>query len=135
MTSCLEIAERRSDSVTILELTGRLIVDEGDSSFRDRVDSLVRAGTIHLLVDLRNVTYIDSGGVGALVSKYLTVKNKGGRLKLLCLSERACRVLRTAGLLQVFEVFENEKDALRSFQAGSPTPTRAARQGKQAVGR
>jgi anti-sigma B factor antagonist len=121
MTTYLDIAERRVESVTILELSGRFVVDEGDRAFRDRVDALVRAGRTHLIVDLRNVTYIDSGGVGVLVSKYVTVGNKGGRLKLLCLSRRACRVLGVAGLLNVFEVFESEEDALRSFHTSTMT--------------
>jgi anti-sigma B factor antagonist len=115
MTTCLDIVERRAKSVTILELAGRLVVDEGDRAFRDRVDALVRAGRTQLLVDLRNVNYVDSGGIGALVSKYLTVKNRGGQLKLLCPSGRACRVLGITGLLDVFEVFDSEPDALRSF--------------------
>lgn len=116
MASYLRIVERPADTVTILELAGRLIVEEGEREFRDRIDALVRAGRTELLVDLRNVDYVDSGGVGALVSKYLSVKNKGGHLKLLCLSSRACRVLRIAGLLEVFEVFNSESDAVRSFQ-------------------
>jgi anti-sigma B factor antagonist len=116
MKTCLEMAERNVESVTILELTGRLIVDQGDRAFRERVDALLNAGRTQLLVDLRNVTYIDSGGVGVLVSKYVTATRRGGHLKLLCLSNRTCRVLTIAGLLNVFEVFDKEEDALRSFQ-------------------
>lgn len=119
MATCLEIAERDAQSVTILELAGRLIVDEGDRAFSDRVESLIRAGRTYLLVDLRNVTYIDSGGVGVLVSKYLTAQRHGGHLKLLCLSTRTCRVLRIAGLLDVFEVFDREEDALKSFRVAA----------------
>ena len=119
MTTRLEIVERGADSVTILDLTGRLIVGEGDYVFRDRIDALIRDGRTHLVVDLRNVTYIDSGGVGVLVSKYLTVQRSGGQLKLLCLSSRACRVLRITGLLDVFEVFDREEDALKSFQVAT----------------
>jgi anti-sigma B factor antagonist len=119
MTTCLEIAERHIGSVTVVELSGRFIVDEGDRAFRSRIDSLIRSGRTQLIVDLRNVSYIDSGGVGVLVSKYVTARNKGGDLKLLCLSPRACRVLGIAGLLNVFEVFEREQDAIGSFKGSA----------------
>jgi anti-sigma B factor antagonist len=121
MTSPLQIVERRANSVTILELSGRLIVDEGDRTLRDCVDSLVSSGRTHLLVDFRNITYVDSGGVGALVSKYLTVRKTGGQLKLMHLNRRSGRVLQIARLLEVFEVFDSEMDALRSFGAPSVT--------------
>ena len=122
MASYLTIAERRADSVTVLELAGRLIVDDGERALRDYIDSLVRSGRTQLLVDMKDVTYVDSGGVGALVSKYLTVKKAGGDLKLLHLNRRAGRVLEITRLVEVFELFDSERDALTSFQVPTVTP-------------
>lgn len=121
MASALAIAERRADTVTILELAGRLIVDDGDRALREYIDSLVRSGRTQVLLDMKAVSYVDSGGVGALVSKYLTLKKAGGDLKLLHLNRRSGRVLEITRLVEVFDVFESERDALRSFQAPSVT--------------
>jgi anti-anti-sigma factor len=115
MTSALVLSERRIGSVTLLEVSGHLVADDGDRVFMKRVTSLVGSGCLNLLVDLRNITYIDSGGVGALVAMYLHVRSRGGRFKLLCPSNRACRVLQITHLDHVFEVFEREEDALRTF--------------------
>jgi anti-anti-sigma factor len=88
----------------------------------DRVVSLVSAGCLSLLVDLRDITYIDSAGIGAIVAMYLHITRRGGRFKLLCPSSRACRVLQITHLDHVFEVYEREEDALATFTA----PPRAA---------
>lgn len=116
MAAALNIIERRIGPVTLLELDGSLVVDDGDRLFRDTVDLLVASGNLDLVVDLSRVTAMDSGGVGVLVAKYLHVTKRGGRLKLLRPSSRASRVLRISRLLPVFEVYDNEEDALRSFQ-------------------
>jgi anti-sigma B factor antagonist len=115
MAGALEITERRVGPVTIIDLNGELVVDEGEREFRAAIDLLVAAGQLNILVDLSKVTYIDSGGVGALVAKYLHVSKRGGQLKLMHLSRRANRVLRTAKLVSVFEVFRDEAEAVRSF--------------------
>jgi anti-sigma B factor antagonist len=116
MSAPLHVPQRVASGVTILELHGRLVVDESDRVLSDHVTALVMAGTRSLLLDLRNVTYMDSGGVGALFTVYLHVVRRGGQLKLLCPTERACRVLRVTHLLDVFEVFDSEEQALRSFE-------------------
>ena len=123
MTSALALAERRIGPVTLLELTGHLVADDGARVFTRRVQSLVAGGCLNLLVDLRHVTYIDSGGVGALVAMYLHVRSRGGRFKLLCPSSRACRVLQITHLDHVFEVFKREEDALRTFAAPPAAPS------------
>ena len=115
MPAPLHISERSADGVTILELTGRLVIDSGDRLFKEHVTAAVMAGNRNLLIDMRNVTYIDSGGVGGLVAMYLHVLRRGGQLKLLCPSDRSCRVLHITHLITVFDVFENEDQALRSF--------------------
>ena len=77
--------------------------------------SLVKAGRTRILVDLRNVTYIDSGGVGGLVGMFLHVYKRGGEMKLICPSQRARRVLKITKLLSVFEVFPTEEQGIASF--------------------
>lgn len=118
----LEITERRLGPVTIVELRGQLVADDGDDSFIKRITALVSFGHANLLVDFGRVTYIDSGGIGALVSMFLRVGRRGGRLKLLRPSERVCRSLHMTRLVDVFEIFENEDAALRSFADSSALP-------------
>jgi anti-sigma B factor antagonist len=120
MAGALEITERHVGPVTIVDLNGQLVVDDGEREFRQTIDVLVAAGQINILVDLGKVTYMDSGGVGALVAKYLHVTKRGGKMKLLNLSRRANRVLRIARLVSVFEVFEDEEEAVRSFALPPP---------------
>jgi anti-sigma B factor antagonist len=115
MAAPLKITERRAGPVAVLEFSGHLVADEGASWCLQQVSLLVTAGWLNILVDLRNVTYMDSGGVGALVASFVHVSRRGGRLKLLCPSPRCARVLGISGLSAVFEVFENEEEALRSF--------------------
>jgi anti-sigma B factor antagonist len=119
MSPRITISERRIGDVTILDLRGRLVFDEGDTSCAERIDHLIREARIQIVVNLQDVSYIDSAGVGALVSKYVTLRKRGGNLKLLCLSERVRHVLSIAQLLGVFEWFESEELAVRSF---APVP-------------
>jgi anti-sigma B factor antagonist len=109
--AALDIVERRVGAVTLLALSGHLVADEGDRAFTGRVSSVVDSGRIHIVVDLRGITYVDSGGVGALVAMFLYVRRRGGRLTLLRPSPRVCRVLRMTRLTNVFEVYEREDEA------------------------
>ena len=120
MAPRITISERRIGDVTILDLHGRLVFDEGDTSCAERIDRLIRQGRIQILVNLQDVNYIDSAGVGALVSKYVTLRRRNGNLKLLCLSERVRHVISIAQLLRVFESFESEELAVRSFAPVHP---------------
>jgi anti-sigma B factor antagonist len=122
MSAPLQITQRSAGGVTILELNGRLVFDEGDRMFKERVAAVVAAGHRDLVIDLRNVTYMDSGGVGSLVGMYLHVVRRGGQLKLLCPSARSCRVLRITHLITVFEVFEDEERAVASFATPDRRP-------------
>jgi anti-sigma B factor antagonist len=117
MPTPLRITRRTTGRVTILELSGRLVFDEGDRELKEHVTSLVAGGNDHLLIDLHNVTGIDSGGVGALVAMYLHVTRRGGQFKLLCPSQRSSEVLRITHLFSVFEVFDREAEAVQSFPA------------------
>jgi anti-sigma B factor antagonist len=114
--SKLKIEERVVDDVVIITLTGEISADDGDIAFGKRVDELVlRQGHRKVLVDLAGVTYIDSAGVGIMVGEYKIVRDKGGALKLLNLSMQSHRILAMMKLRSVFEVFEDEAMALRSF--------------------
>lgn len=113
----LRIVERVVEGVMILDMTGRLVLDQGDAVFRDRIGDLLTRGEKQIVVNLKNVTYIDSAGVGVMVAKYLTVRRAGGDMKLLHLTPRSTRVMTITKLLTVFEAFDNEEEAVRSFKA------------------
>ena len=113
--SKLTIEERHAADVTILDLTGEMLLDDGDLAFRKRIHELMDRGLVKVVLDLRGVTHIDSSGVGMLVAKLKTLKGKGGDIKLLHLSRRAESLLGMLKLLAVFEVFEDEAAAVRSF--------------------
>jgi anti-sigma B factor antagonist len=113
----MTIAERSVGPVTILALSGRLVLDDGDALLRQRVDDLVARGRLQIIADLTALDYVDSAGIGILIAKYLSVRRRGGDLKLLRLSSRTHHALEITHLLTVFEAFESEEDAVRSFGA------------------
>ena len=113
----LRIVERIADGVTILDLSGRLVLDQGDAAFRDCIADLLTRGQNQVLLNLQNVSYIDSAGVGVLVAKMLSVRRTGGDMKLLHLTPRSSRVMTITKLLTVFEAFDDEEEAVRSFKA------------------
>lgn len=117
MASPLSIAERRVGSCSVLSLSGRLVAEDGARIFAEAVQSLIDDGVVQFVVNLREVSALDSGGVGELVATYLRARRAGGDLKLVCLSSHACRVLAVAGLLKIFEAFDNEESAIRNFQS------------------
>ena len=111
----LAIGETHSGDVTLLTLAGRLVADDEDTFFADTVNKLLAAGRIRIVADLREVSSIDSGGVGTLVAKLLSARRRGGDLRLLRPSDRCRRVLEITRLIEVFQVFESEGEALASF--------------------
>jgi anti-sigma B factor antagonist len=119
MDSPLRITQRTAAAgVTVLDVSGRLVFSGGDESLlRNEVAARVGAGDRRLLVDLSNVTYIDSGGVGSLVTAYLHTVRRGGQLKLVCPNDRVCKVLTITQLTSVLDVFDSEAAALISFDA------------------
>jgi anti-sigma B factor antagonist len=120
MAAQLEIAETRAGDVTVLTLSGRLVADEEDIHFAQHVDGLVAAGRILVVVDFHDVTCIDSGGVGTLVAKFLSVRRRGGDMRLVRVTDRTRRVLEITRLLAVFQVFDSAAEAIRSFTADLP---------------
>jgi anti-sigma B factor antagonist len=116
MSAPLVITRRTVGDVVILQLAGRLIFDEaGQHLLREEITGLVAGGQRYILVDLRGVTHMDSGGVGALAAVSLHVVKRNGSLKLLAPSDRVLRVLHITHLESVFEIFTEEQDAVRSF--------------------
>lgn len=115
MSAPLRITERSIGDVVIFHLAGHLVFDEGDRLLRERVMQALEAGSRFLIIDLCEVSYVDSGGIGALVEMYNQVNRRGGHLKLLCPSACADRVLHITHLSSVFEIFHDEDAAVRSM--------------------
>lgn len=111
----LTINERTAGNVTILELDGKITIGDGSVQLREAVRKLLEQGHKNLLIDLGKVDYVDSSGIGELVSCYTTTKNQGGQLKLLNLTKKIQDLLSITKLLTVFETFEGEADALASY--------------------
>jgi anti-sigma B factor antagonist len=113
----LKIVERTVGGTTVLDLSGRLVLDDGDAVFRERIADLLARGRTNLVINLKEVTYIDSAGVGVLVAKMLSARRAGGDMRLLNLTPRSTRVMTITKLLTVFDAFDDEAEAIRSFGA------------------
>ena len=111
------IEERVVDDVTILDLKGKMTLGEGDEMLKDKIGSLVSQGRKKILLNLEAVPYIDSAGLGEIVRTYTTVSRQGGKLKLLNLTKRIQDLLAITKLLTVFETFDSEEEAVKSFAA------------------
>jgi len=112
----MEIVERTVSDVTVLDLKGKMTLGEGDELLKDKINSLLAAGKKKLLLNLEGVPYIDSAGLGEVVRTYTTVSRQGGSLKLLNLTKRIEDLLSITKLLTVFDTFDSEADAVKSFQ-------------------
>ncbi len=113
----MQIEERVVGGVTILDLSGKMTLGEGDELLREKIASLVNSGQKQLLLNLDGVPYIDSAGLGEIVRTYTTVSRQGGTLKLLHLTKRIEDLLSITKLLTVFDVYDNEAEAIQSFSA------------------
>ncbi len=112
----LTIASREVDGVTVLDLSGRITLGEGSVQSRDAVRDLIGKGQKNILLNLGEVNYIDSSGLGELVSAYTTAKNQGASLKLLNLTKRVKDVLQLTKLYTVFDIYDDEATAIASFK-------------------
>ena len=112
----MNLNARRLDDVVILDLSGRITIGEGTLILRSQIQKLLDAGEDKFLLNLADVDYIDSSGLGELVSSFTTVRNKGGQLKLLSLTRRVRDLLQITKLLTVFEAFDNETEALKTLK-------------------
>jgi anti-anti-sigma factor len=117
----ISIPERSVGDVTILDVPSQVMFYEGAALLRSRINDLVNAGRTKFLLDLAQVTYLDSFGVGVIAGKFATIRRNGGDLKLLRPSARSRHVLAIAGLMDIFETFDDEDAALRSFEPNART--------------
>jgi anti-sigma B factor antagonist len=99
----------------IIELSGKITIGSGDVKIRELIDESLAAGKKNILLDLAGVSTIDSSGIGEMVACYTTVTKKGGHLKLLRLSPKINDILQVTQLITVFDVYDDEQEAIRSF--------------------
>ena len=111
----MKIEERTIGPVVVLDMAGRLVAGESQGQLKDKINSLTMQGRLQILLNLAEVSYIDSTGLGELVSSYSTVTRHRGQIKLLNLTKRIQDLLAITKLLTVFETYENEGDAIKSF--------------------
>lgn len=111
----LYINQRREGDVTVLDLKGRTRISGGNLVLHQAIRCLVDEGKTKILLNLANVAYIDSAGLGEFISSYITLSNNGGEIKLIHLTEDLRDVMAITKLLTVFDVYDNEPEALASF--------------------
>ena len=109
------VKTRQIGGVAVVDVSGRITLGEGSSSVRDSLRELIGKGEKKILLNLSDVSYIDSSGIGELVSAYTTISNQGGTLKLVGLTKRVKDLLQITKLYTVFDVHEDEAHAIRSF--------------------
>jgi anti-sigma B factor antagonist len=112
----LSIATRQLDGVTILDLSGRITLGEGSVQLRDAIRDLISKGEKNILLSLGDVSYIDSSGLGELVSAFTTAKNQNADVKLLNLTKKVKDVLQVTKLYTVFDIYDDEAHAIGSFK-------------------
>ncbi len=115
----LKAAVRRVGDVSIVDLAGRITLGEGSGLVRSTIKDLVNAGQKHIVVNLKEVGYIDSAGLGELVGSYASVTNMGGNIKLLNPQSKVHDLLQVTKLYTVFVAFDDENEALRSFASAA----------------
>jgi anti-sigma B factor antagonist len=111
----VDIEQREREGIVILDVKGRLVVGEAVASLREKIRELGESGRTNIILNLADVDYIDSTGLGGLVISYTSLKKAGGALKLLSLSRRNIELLVLTKLTTVFEIFDDEQDAVNSF--------------------
>ncbi len=111
----MKATSRSVDGVEVISLSGKITIGSGDTQLRDIIIDAVNQGKTKLLLDMSHVTTIDSSGIGELVSSLTTITNRGGKLKLLHLPAKLNELLHITQLITVFEVYENEQEAVGSF--------------------
>ncbi len=112
----MKASTRQLEGVTIVDLSGRITLGEGSVILRDTVRDLIGKGNKKILLNLGDVTYIDSSGIGELVSAFTTVRNQGGELKLLNLTKKVHDLLQITKLYTVFDVKDDEAKAISAFK-------------------
>ena len=115
----MQISERAVGEVMVVDLKGKITLGEGDEMLKDKVNSLINQGYRKIVLNLAEVPYLDSAGLGEVVRAYTTVSRQSGSLKLLNLTKRITDLLSITKLLTVFETFDSEDEAVRSFSASA----------------
>ena len=111
----MKVAIRQVDGITILDLSGRITLGEGSITLHDSVHEVLAKGSKKILLNLGDTSYIDSSGIGELVSAFTSVKNAGGELKLLNLTKKVHDLLQITKLYTVFDIWDNEASAIGAF--------------------
>jgi len=117
--SDLNISTRKSGDVTIVDLSGKIALGESNRALHDAIKKMIDDGNKNLLLNLANVKVIDSSGLGELVAGYASAERNGGAMKMMNLSDRFIELIHITKLYTVFDVFDNEADALASFGSAS----------------
>ncbi|HEU4834588.1 MAG TPA: STAS domain-containing protein [Pyrinomonadaceae bacterium] len=112
----LNINERQAGDVTVLDMSGKITIGEGSVALRAAIRRLLEEGKKRILLNLAGISYVDSSGIGELVSSYTAINKEGGQLKLLNLTQKIQDLLTITKLLTVFDVYDSEADALNSFK-------------------
>jgi anti-sigma B factor antagonist len=115
----MQIQERAVGDVVVLDLKGKVTLGDGDELLRENINRLVEKGQKKIILNLADVPYVDSVGLGEIVRTYTTVSRQGGSLKLLNLTKRITDLLSITKLLTVFETFDTESEAVQSFRASA----------------
>ena len=111
----LTLTTRLETDVTVIDLSGRLTLGPASAALREALQALTDGGVRRILLNLKDVSFIDSAGLGELASGHANVKNKGGTLKMACLSKRVRELFQMTGLNRVLSIYENEPDAIHSW--------------------
>jgi anti-sigma B factor antagonist len=115
----LKIEERLVGNVTILDIVGKLTMEQGAQLLKDKINSLISQQHTSVVLNLKNVSYIDSGGLGQLAASFGSVKKTGGSMKLLSVNSRNHDLLSITRLVTLFETFDSESEAVRSFESAA----------------
>jgi anti-sigma B factor antagonist len=115
----MQMTERQIGSITVLDLAGTITIDEDAGRLKDKINSLIEEARTSVVLNLAKVSYIDSGGLGQLVASYAALAKAAGALKLLHLTKRNHDLLSITRLVTVFQAFDTEEEALRSFETDS----------------
>lgn len=113
----LRMAERDVNGITVLDIEGRIVLGEESNSFREKVKGLLASGKKKIVLNLANVTYIDSAGLGTLVATFHSARSQGAALKLANLGSKFKEVLQVTKLMTVFDTYDSEASAIQSFGA------------------
>jgi anti-sigma B factor antagonist len=108
---------KKLGDVTVLSPQGKIVIGDEVAALREKIKELLEAGNKNILINMANVTYIDSTGVGALVGSFTSIRNQGGQMKLANLGQRVRDILLVTKLLTVFDVYDSEAEGTKSFAA------------------